>query len=297
ATRCVSRRAISASATTGSISRRVTSAADARRCASARATPAAADAAPFRRPSTSLRVSSSVARARSSAISYGRGAMTESRSPSWTGWLSRTWSWTMCPLTWGAMPTKLARTVASSVCGRVSHWSSVTATAMTAAATIATPSSRPRMRRKPGSGGTDSSVMASHPEERHPEPEGDENGQARVPQRRRAHVRIDPGADEEPSREQGHHDADHGAQHPRWEEGADDVDLRSHGVSPPLALASRRLVAHRLARVEGERRGRVEQLKLGFERDEPGTAELPASGQELDEIPEPQAIGLQHGLV
>src|SRR2546427_285731 len=35
----------------------------------------------------------------------------------------------MWPLTCGAMPTKLARTVASSVCGRVSHCSSVTTTA------------------------------------------------------------------------------------------------------------------------------------------------------------------------
>src|SRR5262249_12202835 len=157
--------------------------------------------------------------------------MRKSGSPSCTGWLSRTWSSTMCPLTWGATPTKLARTVASSVCGRVSHWSSVTATAIAAAATITTPSSRPTMWRRPGSGGGDSSLMASHPAERHPESQGDENGQARVHERRRAHVGIDPGADEQASREQGHHDADQGAQHPRGEEGADDVDLRSHGVA------------------------------------------------------------------
>ena len=56
----------------------------------------------------------------------------------------------MWPLTCGAMPTKLARTVASSVCGRVSHCSRVTITATAAPATIRPPSSRPAIRRAPG---------------------------------------------------------------------------------------------------------------------------------------------------
>ncbi len=55
----------------------------------------------------------------------------------------------MWPLTWGAMPTKFARTVASSVCGRLDHCSSVTAIAMTAATIDAALITRPMTRRAP----------------------------------------------------------------------------------------------------------------------------------------------------
>src|SRR5262245_31795321 len=129
----------------------------------------------------------------------------------------------MWPLTCGAMPTKLARTVASSVCGRISHWSSVTTTAMTAAVTIAMPSSRPRMRRKPASGCPVSSVMASDPEKRHPEDERDEECQTRIHERSRAHIGIDPGAHQEPADKEGPHDSEDRTKHPGREERADDV--------------------------------------------------------------------------
>src|SRR5262249_22786909 len=140
-------------------------------------------------------------------------------SPSCTSWLSRTSSSTMCPLTCGAIPTKLARTVASSVCGRVSHWRSVTATARTAAAMIAAPSTRPTRRRTPGCEGVAWSVMTSDPEERKPEHEGDEDSQTRVHQPPRAHVGIDSDTDQEGSRQEGHDDPDDRAQHPGREEG------------------------------------------------------------------------------
>src|SRR5262249_55598364 len=135
----------------------------------------------------------------------------------------------MCPLTCGAMPTKFARTVASSVCGRVCHWTSVTTTAMSAAPTMAAPTTRPTMRREPGSVDLSPSVMASASEDGHPQDEGDQQGQAPVDQRRRPDVGMDAGANEEPSDDQRDHDPDEPAEHPGREEGADDIDLRSHG--------------------------------------------------------------------
>src|SRR5262245_31673721 len=126
----------------------------------------------------------------------------------------------MCPLTCGAMPTKFARTVASSVWGRVSHWSSVTATAMSAAPTMAAPTRRPTMRREPGSADLSPLVMASASEDGHPQDEGDQEGQAAVYQSRRPDVRVDAGANEEPSGHQRDHDPDEAAQHPGREEGA-----------------------------------------------------------------------------
>src|SRR5215470_3511929 len=130
------------------------------------------------------------------------------------------------------MPTKLARTVASSVCGRTSHWSRATITAMAAPVTIAAPSSLPATRRAPASPVPSCGAIGLHPEERHPENEGDENREARVHERSRAEVGIEAHAEEEPSRDDGDGDADRGAEHPRREEGADDVDLRSHGFAP-----------------------------------------------------------------
>src|SRR5262247_135979 len=138
----------------------------------------------------------------------------------------------MCPLTWGAMPTKLARTVASSVCGRVLHCSSVTTTATAAPATISPPSSRPATRRAPASSGPSRGAIGLDPEQGHPEDEGDENREARVDERARAEVGVHTDHDEEPSREHGHDDADRGAEHPRGKERPDDVDLRSQGLLP-----------------------------------------------------------------
>src|SRR6266436_9667690 len=105
----------------------------------------------------------------------------------------------MWPLTCGAMPTKLARTVASSVCGRVSHCSRVTTTAMAAPATIAAPITRPARRRAPESPSSVSGAIGLHPEQRHPENEGDENREARVDERSRAEVGGDAHPQEEPS--------------------------------------------------------------------------------------------------
>src|SRR5262249_41487105 len=53
--------------------------------------------------------------------------------------------------------------------------------------------------------------------------------QARVHERPGAQEGIDPHADEDPTCEQGDDDPDRRAQHPGREEGADDVELRSHG--------------------------------------------------------------------
>src|SRR6266700_1798765 len=140
----------------------------------------------------------------------------------------------MWPLTWGATPTKLARTVASSVCGRVLHCSSVTTTAMAAPATIKPPSSRPATRRAPGSSSPSRGAIGLDPEQRHPEDEGDENREARVDERSGAEVGIHAEPEEEPSGEHGDDDADGGAEHPRREERADDVDLRSQSF--PLSI-------------------------------------------------------------
>src|SRR5215470_8678720 len=136
------------------------------------------------------------------------------------------------------MPTKLARTVASSVCGRVLHCSSATTTAMAAPATIRPPSSRPARRRAPGSPRPSGGDTGLGPEQSHPEDEGDENREARVDERPRADVGVHPHHDEEPSREYCDDDADGGAEHPRGEERTDDVDLRSHRL-PPIAPAPR----------------------------------------------------------
>src|SRR5207245_2195446 len=143
----------------------------------------------------------------------------------------------MWPLTCGAMPTKLARTVASSVCGRVSHCTSVTTTAMAAPATIEAPIKRPARRRAPESPSALSGASGLHAEQRQQENKGDENREARIDERSRAEVRVHADAEKEPSRDHSNTDADRGAEHPRRKKRADDVDLRSHGS--PLSIRSR----------------------------------------------------------
>src|SRR6266704_1364411 len=110
------------------------------------------------------------------------------------------------------MPTKLARTVASSVCGRVSHCSSVTTTAMAAPATIAAPITRPARRRAPESPSALSGVIGLHPEQRHPENQGDENREARIDERPRAEERVHAHPEEDRAREQGDNDANRRAE-------------------------------------------------------------------------------------
>src|SRR6266403_723022 len=104
------------------------------------------------------------------------------------------------------MPTKLARTDASSVCGRVSHCNNVTTAATAAPVTINAPSTRPATRRPPGSPSPWRSVIRLDPEQRHPK--------------------------DESAREHGDADTDRGAEHPRGKERADDVDLRSQAFAP-----------------------------------------------------------------
>src|ERR1700752_5166504 len=120
----------------------------------------------------------------------------------------------MWPLTCGAMPTKLARTVASSVWGRVSHCSNATTTATAAPAMIAPPIRRPTRRRTGESSGPTGAVIALHPEERHPEDQGDEDHEARVDERAWPEVGIDTRAKEQPSRDHRDTDPDRDAQHP-----------------------------------------------------------------------------------
>src|SRR5262245_13235593 len=127
------------------------------------------------------------------------------------------------------MPTKLARTVASSVCGRVSHCRSVKTTATAAPPTITAPSTRPATRRTLDSPSSARCAIVLNPEQRHPKDEGDENRETGVDERSRAEVRIDADPQEEHAREHGDADADRGAEHPRGEERADHVDLRSQG--------------------------------------------------------------------
>src|SRR5256885_17172653 len=107
------------------------------------------------------------------------------------------------------MPTKLARTVASSVCGRVSHCSRVTTTAMAAPATMAAPITRPARRRAPESPSSGSGAIRLYPEQRHPKNEGDENREAWIDERPRAEVRVHADAGEKPSRGYGDTEADH----------------------------------------------------------------------------------------
>src|SRR5689334_18852168 len=103
------------------------------------------------------------------------------------------------------MPTKLARTVASSVCGRVSHCSRVTTMVMAAPATITPPINRPARYRVAEPSGPPRGVIGLHPEQRHPQSEGDENRQAGVDQRSRTEVRIHTDAKKQESRD--HRDA------------------------------------------------------------------------------------------
>src|SRR5262245_24952556 len=126
------------------------------------------------------------------------------------------------------MPTKLARTVASSVCGLISHWRSATITAITAPPTIPTPSKRPMTRRAPGSDGRCFSAMGLAPKERHQEHQGNEKSKTRVDQRWRTHIGIEPGTDKQPPSEHRHPNPDQDAEHPGREKRTDNIDLWSH---------------------------------------------------------------------
>src|SRR5262249_35916496 len=140
--------------------------------------------------------------------------MTKSRSPLVTCWLSLSGSSTMWPLTLGAIPTKLARTVASSVSARLSQCHTATATATTAPARMSAPTSRPRTRRPPEGAGSRSSARSSteHPQ---PDDDGDQDHQPRVYERSRSEVRVDPDAHDELPEHRGADPPDHEPPHPR----------------------------------------------------------------------------------
>src|SRR5947208_3930357 len=90
------------------------------------------------------------------------------------------------------MPTKLARTVASSVWGLISHWTNVTTTITAAAAMIPMPSTRPIMRRAPGPDAMLFSAIMLTSEQSHPEYERDENAKTRIDQRWWPYIRMKP---------------------------------------------------------------------------------------------------------
>src|SRR4030095_17219818 len=103
------------------------------------------------------------------------------------------------------MPMKLARTVASSVCGRVSHCRSVTTTATAAPPTINAPSTRPATRRTLEPPSSARCAIGLDPEQRHPQDEGDENREARIDQRSRTEVRVDAHPQKKAARQGGRH--------------------------------------------------------------------------------------------
>src|SRR5215475_940083 len=219
-------------------------------CAVARVIDTSATPTPFSRASTSFRVSRSAALARSSASSYGRGSITNSTSPSCTNWLSWTGNSTIWPLTSGATPIKLARTVASSVWGCTCHCQTARAMATTAPAMIQTPMSRPMALRQgadvpvPTSRwGAGASVSISRrgaclvvstsfiglvPQEEQPGGQCAQDDQTGVDQAPWPQVRMQVRRYEELTRNPSDHEANHGRQHPGREKGAQDVDGGPH---------------------------------------------------------------------
>src|SRR5438874_804000 len=126
------------------------------------------------------------------------------------------------------MPTKLARTVASSVCGLVCHWNSVTTTAMTAATTIPVPINRPTVRRAPGPDAICFSAIMLTSEQSDDEYERDENAKTRIDQRWWPYIRMKPRPNKEPPSEQSRANPDQSAEHPGRKKRADNIDLWSH---------------------------------------------------------------------
>src|SRR5262249_43336891 len=171
-----------------------------------------------------------------SASSYGRGSITNSKSPSCTNWLSWTGNSTIWPLTSGATPIKLARTVASSVCGCTCHCQTVRTMAAAAPAMMPTPMSRPMTLRQGVDGpmstsrrGAGASVSSSRrgaclvvstsliglvPQEEQPGGQGAQDDQTGVDQAPWPQVRMQVRRDEELTHHPSDHEADHDRQHP-----------------------------------------------------------------------------------
>src|SRR5262245_45529147 len=144
----------------------------------------------------------------------------------WLSWIGRS---TMWPLTFGAIPTKLARIVASSVSGRFSHCQAAAAAATTAPTRMSAPTRRPATRRHPP-GASSESIVGSATEHSQPEGQGDDQDQPRIDQGPRPEVRVDPDPGEELPEHDGDEDAEHERQHPGRE-----VRTRYRDVRPGSA--------------------------------------------------------------
>src|SRR5262245_37189372 len=195
-------------------------------CASARRTAALAASTAKRCPSirrsvTSISPSSEAtsARARCTANSYGRGSMTNRRSPCLIDWLSTTWSSLIVPLTCGTTSMMSAMTTASSVCGFCTTRQTTTIPSTTA------PITRPGTMNRPGAG---RASLTSAPEHDEPGGEDEEKHQAHVGESRRTKVGCRARRDEHPEDYHGEQQADHDADQPRREERTQNAYRRRH---------------------------------------------------------------------
>src|SRR5262249_34656117 len=151
------------------------------------------------------------ARAFWTANSYGRGSMTMSRSPCFTGWLSFTCSSVIVPLTCGTTPMMSAVTTASSVCGCCTVRRMTTTARRTAPAMIPRPMNLPSAPRR---------SLMSTAEDEEPRSEDPQSGETRVDQGGGTEVRRDLRRDEHLVRENREHDPDDDADQPCGEERA-----------------------------------------------------------------------------
>src|SRR5215471_21597124 len=135
----------------------------------------------------------------------------------------------MCPDTFGAIPTKLARTVASSVSGKFSHRQMVTTMAIKAPTMMSAPRARASARRR--ADGTSSGSIAGSATEHTPEDEGDEDREGGIDEDARSEVGVEAGPREELPAEHGREDADHEGEHPRGKVRACHGDV----CTPPAA--------------------------------------------------------------
>src|SRR5215471_19775741 len=174
-------------------------------------------------------------------------------SPLCTNWLSWMGNSTMWPLTSGATPIKLARTVASSVCGCTRHCQTARAMATTAPAMIQTPMSRPMALRqgadvpmstsRRGAGASVSiscrgaclfvstSLIRLVPQEEQPGGQCAQDDQTGVDQAPWPQVRMQGRRYEELTHHPSDHEADHERQHPGRKKGPQHVDGGPHTAS------------------------------------------------------------------
>src|SRR5215467_9622681 len=178
----------------------------------------------MRRPVTSIWPSSEAtsARARLTASSYGRGSMTNKRSPCFTAWLSTTCSSTIVPLTCGTTPMVSANTIASSVCGCSTTRRTTTTASTTAPATTPSTISRPKRLRTP--------FMSAR---KHDQPGGQrpQQNQTRVQDGCGAEIRSNLRQHERLMTDDREDHADDDADQPRRKERPQDIDRRYDAAS------------------------------------------------------------------